>query len=695
MQKMSTQVQLYIQDHIANFDLKGFVARMPKSISEMRKREEEEELKKEEEESKRIEEEVRKKEIERRRGDDEGKKEEDGKEEERMEQEGKKKEGREEDLGGGNEGRRDEEGTMKEMKEEGRREVEMREEGRREKGRREEERREEGRKEEGKMERKRRREEDVFPVVVLSCRLIKLLCGRMEMSILQELIYDICNMNVGMIYKVAASFDEKFDSFLFLMKNLLFLDRCLQSTGIEILIKEHQIDFSETKKTIFELITGHVEEGRGEEGGSRREDGWRREVLIKEEGWRKDGGGSGDKERMNGGGKEDGRRREGKVIEEGGKEEGMEGGGREEGREDDNVKKKEDGRRRDDGERRVGEEAVWGYAKVLSFLYRGMPKVNETTIDVRKNLGEEIKGVTNRYIREMSFIIAKNICDFLRRFHHLKNLRKLASKKDPLIQVLYTTEDRKKEEFKKDEEKERRMEDKEGRIKELNEVRMGVEEGERERDKEEERVNEEKERKIIENEQKKETNENISDKEEYGFKNKTEQDNKKIVEDEEKPILPSPSSLLPPSPKSLPPILSSLPPTPPTPTPPPPPPSISKPSLQKDKLDFGNLLSKPMLRKQYSSLIDNLYLTSSEMAVKGRFYLNESEYLKVSGYLESVVENVILVLQQFYIVVAEHLEEEEYREVGMEDIGKVRREVKEIIRGERKKLNQSGKETPF
>ena len=66
--------------------------------------------------------------------------------------------------------------------------------------------------------------------------------------------------------------------------------------------------------------------------------------------------------------------------------------------------------------------------------------------------------------------------------------------------------------------------------------------------------------------------------------------------------------------------------------------------------------------------------------------MNESEYLKVSGYLESVVENVVLVLQQFYIVVAEHLEEEEYKEVGMEDIGKIRREVKEMIRGEKRKV---------
>ena len=64
MQKMSSQVQLYIQDHIANFDLKGFVARMPKSISEMRKREEEEEMK-EEEDRRRIEEDRRKKEMER------------------------------------------------------------------------------------------------------------------------------------------------------------------------------------------------------------------------------------------------------------------------------------------------------------------------------------------------------------------------------------------------------------------------------------------------------------------------------------------------------------------------------------------------------------------------------------------------------------------------------------------------------
>ena len=240
---MSSQVQLYIQDNIANFDLRGFVAKMPKSIAEMRRREEEEGYR-EEEESKRREEEGRK------RREEEGKKEENVREEKRTEEEEKSKEGKREEMeekGMREEGSRAEESKIKEVREEERREEERREEEGKEEGRREEVRMVEGRR-----ERRSKREEAVFPVVIVSCRLIRSLCGRMEMSILQEVIYEICNMNVGMIYKVAASFEEKFDSFLFLMKNLLFLDRCLQDTGIDILVKEHQIDFSETKKTIFE-----------------------------------------------------------------------------------------------------------------------------------------------------------------------------------------------------------------------------------------------------------------------------------------------------------------------------------------------------------------------------------------------------------------------------------------------------------
>ena len=680
MQKMSSQVQLYIQDHIANFDLRGFIAKMPKSIAEMRRREEEEE-KKEEEESKRKEE-GRRKEEEGRRREDEGKNEE-GRKERKKEEEGKKDERMEEVS-------REEEREKEEKKEEGR------DEGAREEGRRKEEKEEEKRAEARKEEGRRRRKDDVFPVVVVSCRLIRSLCGRMERVILQEVIYEICNMNVGMIYKVAASFEEKFDSFLFLMKNLLFLDRCLQDTGIDILVKDHQIDFSETKKTIFELITGHIEGGRREEGGGeRKEDVWKREEGVRDEGWRREGEGREERWKREGKGKEEGR------IEGGGKVEGWrrEEGRREEGRrEDDNAKMKSQGGREEEERREEGggwikEEEAWGYAKVLSFLYRGMPKVNETTIDVRKNLAEEIKGVTNRYIREMSFIIAKNICDFLRRYHSLKNLKKHASKQETLTSLSHSSEAKKEEEIKREEEEDgRRKEEEEGIRREEEEGRRREEE-KKKKDEEELRRKKEEEGRKSEKEKEEEGRERHIRKEDEKMREEENEEESRINDVEEtkaeiieaEPFLPSLSSLLPPPleplpqpllppPSSLLPSSSSLPPPNSSFLPP-------KPSPRKDKLDFGSLLSKPILRKQYSTLIDNLYLTSSEMALKGQFFLNESEYSKVSGYLESVVENVVLVLQQFYIVVSEHLEEEEYGEVGMEDIGKVRREVKEMIRG--------------
>ena len=177
--------------------------------------------------------------------------------------------------------------------------------------------------------------DEVFPLVQITIELIKNLKDRMEKSILQEIIYEVMNTTLNMVYSVAETFEAKFDSFLFLIKHLLILNQILSEIGIEILVKEQKLDFSETKNTLFELISGNY---AGNVEGNKPK-----------------------------------------------------------------------------------ESSNWN---ILSFLSRGMPKVNEYIIDVKKNLTEQLNQINNRCLKDMSFIISKNICDFLRKYHYLKNLLK-------------------------------------------------------------------------------------------------------------------------------------------------------------------------------------------------------------------------------------------------------------------------------
>lgn len=278
---------------------------------------------------------------------------------------------------------------------------------------------------------------DIFPVVVLTIELIKNLKDRMEKTILQEIIYEVINSTLNMIFTVAEAFEGKFDSFLFLMKHLLLLNQILAEVGIEILVKEQKLDFSETKNTLFELISGNYNE----------------------------------------------------------------------------INKNKD--------------SSWNF---LGFLSRGMPKVNEYTIDVKKNLTEQINNINNRFLKDMSFIISKNICDFLRKYHYLKNLLKHVNN---------------------------------------NEVNL--------------------------------------------------------------------------------------------------------------KKDLDQLLNKEYIKKIYNVFLEHFLETIQEIVAKSNNYLDEELFGRVSKYVDAIIENVILLLYQFYIIAAENTNNEDYKTFKFMEIDEIRKELKNKI----------------
>ena len=281
---------------------------------------------------------------------------------------------------------------------------------------------------------------EVFPLVMITIELIKNLKDRMEKSILQEIIYEVMNTTLNMIYTVAETFEGKFDSFLFLINHLLLLNQSLSEIGIEILVKEQKLDFSETKNTLFELISGNYNGNL--EANRPKENNW----------------------------------------------------------------------------------------NILNFLSRGMPKVNEYIIDVKKNLTEQLNQLNNRCLKDMSFIISKNICDFLRKYHYFKNLLKHVNN---------------------------------------NEVNL--------------------------------------------------------------------------------------------------------------KKDLDNLLHKDNIKKIYEVFYESFIETIEEIVSKANNYLDNELFGKVGRYFDAIIENVILLLYQFYIIAAENSTNEDYKTFKFMEIEEIRRELKKKI----------------
>jgi len=275
---------------------------------------------------------------------------------------------------------------------------------------------------------------------MITIELIKNLKDRMEKSILQEIIYEVMNTTLNMIYTVAETFEGKFDSFLFLIKHLLLLNQSLSEIGIEILVKEQKLDFSETKNTLFELISGNYNGNL--EANRPKENNW----------------------------------------------------------------------------------------NILNFLSRGMPKVNEYIIDVKKNLTEQLNQLNNRCLKDMSFIISKNICDFLRKYHYFKNLLKHVNN---------------------------------------NEVNL--------------------------------------------------------------------------------------------------------------KKDLDNLLHKDNIKKIYEVFYESFIETIEEIVSKANNYLDNELFGKVGRYFDAIIENVILLLYQFYIIAAENSTNEDYKTFKFMEIEEIRRELKKKI----------------
>lgn len=63
---------------------------------------------------------------------------------------------------------------------------------------------------------------------------------------------------MNQLYSVSENYNDKFDSFLFIIKNLILLSQSIMDLGIEFLVQEQELDFSETKRMFLDLISGRI-----------------------------------------------------------------------------------------------------------------------------------------------------------------------------------------------------------------------------------------------------------------------------------------------------------------------------------------------------------------------------------------------------------------------------------------------------
>jgi len=91
------------------------------------------------------------------------------------------------------------------------------------------------------------------------------------------------------------------------------------------------------------------------------------------------------------------------------------------------------------------------------------------------------------------------------------------------------------------------------------------------------------------------------------------------------------------------------------------------------------MMKKENIKKIYEVFFENFKETVEEIVMKANNFLDSELFGKVARYLDAIIENVMLLLYQFYIIAAENCSNEEYRTLGFVEIEEIRKELKKKI----------------
>ncbi|CAK87041.1 unnamed protein product (macronuclear) [Paramecium tetraurelia] len=99
---------------------------------------------------------------------------------------------------------------------------------------------------------------DLYPAVIFGLDLITKMQRSVDQVIFRQLAGETLREINSQLKLVAEQFDVKFDSYIFYLKNIIYLCDGLAQQGGDYIVKESELDFSETKAVLLQLITGQL-----------------------------------------------------------------------------------------------------------------------------------------------------------------------------------------------------------------------------------------------------------------------------------------------------------------------------------------------------------------------------------------------------------------------------------------------------
>lgn len=68
-------------------------------------------------------------------------------------------------------------------------------------------------------------------------------------------------------------------------------------------------------------------------------------------------------------------------------------------------------------------DKLWSYTtNFFAFIYKGLPRINSYEVDVRANMTSQLTNTAFSFVKDMTFIIGKNVIDYLRKYSYLRHL---------------------------------------------------------------------------------------------------------------------------------------------------------------------------------------------------------------------------------------------------------------------------------
>ena len=70
---------------------------------------------------------------------------------------------------------------------------------------------------------------------------------------------DILKNTLQKLYQSSERYTEKFDAYIYLLKNILLISEKIMEMGMDFLISQQELDFTQTKNILLDIVSGNVQ----------------------------------------------------------------------------------------------------------------------------------------------------------------------------------------------------------------------------------------------------------------------------------------------------------------------------------------------------------------------------------------------------------------------------------------------------